>query len=777
MRSSLCRSILTSCLFLFFSWTTLSGLEYTGQASFSEKDLTWEQVSGFDLPTMGDSGSMTIVGAPAMPSFQINVALPTDAEVTGVSAFGSDEMLLPATYNMMPFAAPRPMQNRAPDNPFIKDPAVYGNNAFFPGRLVETVAQWDLDGQDFVTLTLYPLQYNPVTGKVALVKTITYEVTYNDSPDPIRETFNFSDRVRDMSLKKLRRLAVNPEDVTLPEWTGEGSRGLPAGDFEYVIITPSANEDDWTDLVDWYTRKGVPAEVVTLDYIYANFSGSNTKEEIRNFVKDAHSTWGTIYFLLGGDTSKVPYHKKNISGDSIPNDTYYSDYDNDYKIEVYVGRASVENSTQIQTFIDKSLAYQKTPPQNFGAKFFFMGFDLDSSTKSEKCKTFIKNNFLDSYAVLVEEYDSESGSHKSDVKGYLNDGQNLINHSDHCNQDVMGVGSYRHGSHLYSSDFTSLSNGDMHGLMYSLGCWALAYDYNDCIGEAWVKQTNKAGHAFVGNSRSGWYSPGSTTTYSMKYDQKFFKVLCTSSYNNYHAGEALGESKNDYHPGSNSTYKYIFTELTLVGDPGLPLLKREPEAIDVQHYASIPGGPQNFPVKVMKNGWDLEGAHVCIWKGFEVYARGVTDVNGMIWFTNIDPFIPGDMLITVTGQNLLPYEGTCFVTGGGGPDLWIDLEFENTLYFFYNYANYSIDVYNTTSAAQTFTLWTNVSHPNGYIWPASGYFNGPDVITLQAYESVHKEYSHYIHPCIAVGYYTMNAYVGPDPGITHEDHETIDILP
>lgn len=56
----------------------------------------------------------------------------------------------------------------------------------------------------------------------------------------------------------------------------------------------------------------------------------------------------------------------------------------------------------------------------------------------------------------------------------------------------------------------------------------------------------------MGNSRYGWYSPGSTNTYSMKYDRKFWKVLWQSSCNAYVAGETLGESKNDYYP-SDST--------------------------------------------------------------------------------------------------------------------------------------------------------------------------------------------------------------------------------
>jgi len=125
----------------------------------------------------------------------------------------------------------------------------------------------------------------------------------------------------------------------------------------------------------------------------------------------------------------------------------------------------VDNSSQLDIFLDNTLNYQISPPAGFGNKVFFMGFDLDSSTRSEQCKISIKNSYLPSWAVLAQEYDSETGKHKGHVVGYLNDGQNLINHSDHCNETVMGVGSYRHGERIDKSTFAALFNGDEQGLM------------------------------------------------------------------------------------------------------------------------------------------------------------------------------------------------------------------------------------------------------------------------------------------------------------------------
>jgi len=772
---------LPAVCFLFVLSGSAPGGEYPGRASFSSSDLIHEKVAGYDCfhlakpysaPYSAEPGTTTRVGAPALPCVQVNVALPVDAEAFDVRIKAADTALLPGEWNILPRAAPRTLGNKPAGPVFIKDRVVYGTDAYYPGVLAEKTGQWDLAGQDFVTLTLYPLQYNPVTRKLLFVESLSYEVAYHDSATPVRETYNFSDRVRAMTLKKLERLAVNPEAIELPKWNGEGSRSLPSGSYEYVVITTDAFKGEWDALLDWMTRKGMPPKLVTVEWIYSNYTNNTDEAKIREFIKEAHPTWGTTHFLLGGDTSKIPYHKKNIGGDNIPNDTYYADYDKDWKCEVYVGRACADNSTQIQTFIDKTLDYQKNPPAGFGNKVFFFAFDADSYTQSEKTKNYIENQFLPAWAVLVTEYDSEPGSHKSDSIAYLNDGQNLINHCDHCNQDVMGVGSYWHNDHIDKNDFKGLTNGDKQGLLYTLGCWALAYDYSDCIGETWVKQTSCGGHSFVGNSRYGWYSPGSTNTYSAKYDQKFFKVLWKNDC--YHAGETLGESKNDYYP-SDPVYQYIFTELTLMGDPAVPLWTDDPGMTVVQHSTSIGTGTQNFPITVTEAGSPVESALVCICKAPDVYEHGSTDMNGTVVFNNIDPVIPGIMDVTVTGQNLLVYEGTCLVTGTG-PDLYIDAAFGSTSYNVGAHADYTVDIYNTTAIAQVSSFWSTITLPGGGTWPPSWAYFGPEPITVPPYGTIHKEYSDYIWPGVPLGWYTLNAYVGPAPTIIHEDHAPVEIL-
>ena len=109
------------------------------------------------------------------------------------------------------------------------------------------------------------------------------------------------------------------------------SKLLAPEDVKYVIITSDTLEDALQDLADWEIKKGVPARIVNISWIDGGYSGNDTQEKIRNFIKDAKVTCGTKWVLLGGDTNIAPDRKAyaNVGSyeDYIPADLYYSDLD------------------------------------------------------------------------------------------------------------------------------------------------------------------------------------------------------------------------------------------------------------------------------------------------------------------------------------------------------------------------------------------------------------------------------------------------------------------
>ena len=535
--------------------------------------------------------------------------------------------------------------------------------------------QTDLAGQGIAVVELRPLQYVPATGKLLL--NTEFEVIVNgvrgyECGDylPTR----ISERGLASYQRMLEALVVNPADVRMRTdgVAPPPARGVSSGTYDYVIITQSSWADDFEPLRVWKTKTGTPATIVTLEWIYnsGGYSGTNI-EKIHDFVIDAHDNWGAMYFLLGGDTNVVPYHSRYTTAGSetanIPNDTYLGDYDADWAVEVHVGRAAVRDTTQVANFIDKVVTYELNPPtSNYATTAAMFGFDLDShgSGEGQLCKQDIIEDYFPGGWNVRTEYDSESGSHKSDVIGYMNQGSHLVNHIDHSSTYSMGAGGVNHGDYLSNSDMAGLYNGDRQGILYSIGCWPCNFPATTCIAEDYVRNPNGGGVAFVGNSRYGWFSPGSSNGSSLRFDRYFFRSLFV--YNLTTLGECFSHHKTSAYY-SDSYLRWIFTELTLLGDPELEIWTVNPQPMTVTHTDTVLVGEDTlFTVQVRTVG-DLPviGANVCLWKDGEVYDIGYTSLTGTVnlWIT---PTSVGTMYVTAWRQLYTPCESSAMVVDDPG---------------------------------------------------------------------------------------------------------------
>jgi len=650
---------------------TESKYQMTYTMTFSQNDFSFNTLKGYDTIHVNDGGYTTDVGKPMVPVKNIRIALPADMKATNIRILDMKEQTIDGTFILYPAQPAQPLDKFGSEIQFIQpDTQTYQSSQTYPTKRVELRGQNDLAGQSIADITVYPIHFIPLQKKVTFVTSITFSlegIGGNICGDYL--PIHLSDSVRDLYQQMVQNMVINPENVELRSSPNPQSLGVGLGDYDYVIITQDSWVSAFQPLKDWKTRKGIPANIVTTTWIYnsGGYSGSNV-DKIRAFVQDAYANWGTIFVLLGGDTDVVPCHYKTFSTvnpDPVPNDAYYADFDTDWICEVNVGRASVTGSGsgtgQIGNFINKILTYEKNPPlTDYAKKAGFFGFDLDSSTHAEQCKINIDNSYIPSSWTMTTVYDSHSGNHKTNVIAAINAGQNLMNHADHSGSDFMGTGYVNDGIGLGNSDMDLLSNGNKQGIFYSMGCDPAAYDQSNCIGEHFVRNNNGGGVAFIGNSRYGWYYGGSYNTLSMGYDVQFFKSIFQD--NLYKLGAAFSDHKNEGLV-NEAVSKYCFTELTLLGDPELPIWKENPISASVIHPNQLPVGSSSFTVSVSSGGNPVNQAYVCLWKGTDVYLTGSTNSAGQITF-NLSPTSPGTMYVTVTKQNYLPYEGSATVVGG-----------------------------------------------------------------------------------------------------------------
>ncbi len=639
-------------------------------ASVPQEALIFGRALGYDTASLADGDFLAEPGKPQVPTQVLRIALPAGMTVTGVRVLAAETVELPGEYLLFPAQPPRRLSDAPTARNFVSpDPATYSSAVAYPSETVAFIQQTDLAGQALGVVQLRPVRYVAAERKITLCTSTTFALdgvagyVCGDYLPP-----RISAMARDYYERSVTAMAINPAAVELQSRADlpAGTRGVAPGDYDYVIITPNAWVSAFQPLANWKTQKGVPANIVTTEWIYANYSGTTNVDKIRAFVQDAYTQWGTTFFLLGGDTAYVPCNTRtfaSVDPDPVPNDTYYADFDDDWTCEVHVGRASVINTGTgaggIGAFINKVLTYEKNPPStNYARKAAFFGFDLDASTHAEQCKTTIRSSYVPAAWTVSTVYDSQTGNHRTNVIAAVNAGQMIINHADHSNPDVMGVGYVNHNWNLFSSDVDAFTNGSRQSIWYSIGCDPAAFDASNCIAEHFVRNVNGGGLAFIGNSRYGFFNSGSYNTYSMRYDQYFFRSLFPENY--YRLGTAFSDHKNDFLPGDDY-YKYTFTELTLLGDPELPVWTDTPQTATATYPATVNVGVQaTFAVQVSSGGSPVASATVCLWKAGDVYLLQQTNAAGSASFV-FTPQSVGNLYVTVTKENYLPYEGTATV--------------------------------------------------------------------------------------------------------------------
>lgn len=224
--------------------------------------------------------------------------------------------------------------------------------------------------------------------------------------------------------------------------------GEPA---DYVIIIPDA----WKLAVNYYvtkkTEQGYKPRVFSVENIYANYSGTEQREKIFNFIKDAFNVWGISYVLLVGDINFIPSGPP--SGDIVEKDNYYVllDGPSDYYQDVYIGRLPAAYSAEAQYVSTKWANYNT---HGWGrTEFCLDGEDLSGTSK---------NDFAD-YSWLVKEMDgSDVGTtiQPQDVVNQINYGYGLINWHGHGTPSLWAVRLTEPEFYYWHYEAHNMSNND-----------------------------------------------------------------------------------------------------------------------------------------------------------------------------------------------------------------------------------------------------------------------------------------------------------------------------
>jgi hypothetical protein len=340
--------------------------------TFAESDLTVAERDGYDVITLPGCDLTSEIGLPQLPVFSLTLALPAGAHIGELEILEAESTELLERFHPIPAQHPRILPVPGvdiPSRPFVDpDPSVYLGRQPYPTPVAELLSTGHLGGTGLVGVALHPVQFVPTVGKLRFFRSISVRLHY----DLVKEEVPRISR-RDQNTV-VRVLSDNDGAIPLTsDLRPPLSTRLEAGDYEHVIILGNtAFQEAFAPLAAWKTAKGVPSTMVPVTWITGHYPGDDTPECIRNFIADAHNTWGTVWFLLGGDISWVPTRRAyamtceagmHADEDNIGCDMYFADLDGTWNAdgddiygeladdvdmypEVFVGRAPVRTTDE-----------------------------------------------------------------------------------------------------------------------------------------------------------------------------------------------------------------------------------------------------------------------------------------------------------------------------------------------------------------------------------------------------------------------------------------------
>ncbi|MBT3756459.1 MAG: T9SS type A sorting domain-containing protein, partial [Candidatus Cloacimonetes bacterium] len=453
---------------------------------------------------------------------------------------------------------------------------------------------------------------------------------------------------------RVEQLVSNPEEVS----SYPASNNDREVTYDYVIITSSTYESNFADFVDFKLGQGYNVFLKTTNDIYSEYTGTDNADKIRNFIIDAYTTMGAEYILLGGDTAIVPYrgfwvNSYGTEDYNIPSDLYFSGLDRvgtgtgpdwntngdnkwgehveaDYFSEVYLGRISADNSTELAAAINKQMMYQDSPVIADLEKTLMVGEELNNSPQTnggDYKDEIVNGGYYNGYTTagipnnfaIDTLYDRDGYWSANQLYAKMNSGINLLNHLGHSNVD------YNMKLYNYSVTNNNITvNGVNHNyfILYSQGCLPAAFEQN-CIAEKFTTIENGC-VTFVGNSRYGWYVPGGSNSSSQLMDREFFDALFGEDITQ--VGPMNADSKEDNAAQcTNDNIRWVYYELILFGDPSLDVWTEVPENITATFPSSIPMGTSEIDLQT-----NAPYARFGLIQNGEIIGNGAADESGDI---------------------------------------------------------------------------------------------------------------------------------------------------
>lgn len=521
-------------------------------------------------------------GYPALQGIPYTFLLPQRTSISEVTVDVHSRITLEGKYDIVPVTYSILSQPYSP----ASLSSVYFQPAVFPSAPVERTVSGNRTGFRMGSFAFVPFSYNPLSGELSVITSAT--VTVECSQDADASQIYLTSRQISTAAAGIEGIVSNPEKLT--EYSPPSRVGTD-GDPVWVAIGESAMETTLQPLVDHRNANTGSSEFVTVKWIKSNYSGYDTPEKIRNYLKDQYYNHSLVYALIVGDYGETTRISKLKTGggtclDNVT-DHYYIDLDGtwdgngnhlygeagdgiSYYSDLYVGRFSASNATLLQYIVNKTISYetqapagswQKTailigaglwPPNYWGS---FVCDSIDSRIPSDW---------------TVEKLYETAASHPNNQISLINDGCSYVTPQGHGWPG--GIAWYDHNptTIISTGNYTQLNNLDMLAVFHSIACTSGDIIENGSIAERLMFSPFGGAVGVMFNSSYGWGTPPNTGP-SEWLEIKFAEQLFENQI--YQIGETQALAKDALRSLSGiPLIGWVIQENNLLGDPALTFI-------------------------------------------------------------------------------------------------------------------------------------------------------------------------------------------------------------
>ena len=427
-----------------------------------------------------------LIEIPVGADYKVKV-ISYDVEEISLTSRGIENKLMPA----------QPSQSKCDegkDERFYFSEKLYKTDKFIGDQLVKVEDRGLMRDVRYGRLQISPLRYNPVQNKLKVYSNIKFEVKFSGIDEAKAE--KLKKKYASPHFEQFHRRAIN--------YQGSRSKELiDNSPITYVIVSDRMFEDQLQPFIEWKELKGYNVEVGYTDNI------GSTTSEIKSYLEDLYNNpnpTAPSFVLFVGDVGQIPAWDGDAG--SHVTDLDYCEYTGDNLPEVYYGRFSAQNTTQLQPQIDKTLEYEKyemSDPSYLSEALLVAGNDDSYEDPYGNGAMWYGDNYyfnsdngINSHLFLQDPPNGNAAVSDSIVEN-MNAGITYANYTAHCNSSGWGTPSFT------ISDVNNLTNEGKYGLWVGNCCLSVKFDDDECFGEAALRAANKGAIGDIGGSNSTYW--------------------------------------------------------------------------------------------------------------------------------------------------------------------------------------------------------------------------------------------------------------------------------